>query len=257
MVSGSAGTVVTALVIAAIVGFVTASIKSYVDRIFLVLLAVFLLRLPLTQAIVVNLLVVFLAGVFFFARNESALAKIPQSVAWATVSTSFVAAAIGRAVGLTTSPGLLAVLLGIYAIGVALRLALVKVVPPAETTPPHAGLAWLNGLFGFLTGLLSAGGKPFLVPAFVKIHKLHPGVAYLLSSVAVLGASMGALGAQIILAPQALVAVNFIWAVYFYIAITGVALLVERVWTPGLQKGVTYAIIPLLIVAGIKLILMA
>ncbi len=46
------------LVASLIVGFVTASIKSWVDRVFLVILLTSLVGLPIQQSITINLVVV-------------------------------------------------------------------------------------------------------------------------------------------------------------------------------------------------------
>ncbi|MCL4515835.1 MAG: TSUP family transporter [Firmicutes bacterium] len=244
------------LLVPVIVGFVTTSIKSYIDRIFLVLLALFFLKFGAAQAILVNLVVMFLASLFFYARNESALRKLPRQAAWWVIAAALLGAALGRWIALQLPVRVFLIVLGLYAILVGLRLGLVKIKPPARPAEAKPSVAWLSGIFAVLTGLISAGGKPFQVPLLVMGVKLAPPPAYLLASLGTFMASLGALGAQLLLAPGALNGSIFLWAVYFYVAITAVALIVERFWTPKLQQVVTYLIAPLLVLAGIRLLMM-
>ena len=58
------------LIAALIVGFVTASIKSWVDRVFLVIMLVGIVGLPIAEAIVVNLGVVALAALLMVIRQR-------------------------------------------------------------------------------------------------------------------------------------------------------------------------------------------
>jgi uncharacterized membrane protein YfcA len=110
-------------------------------------------------------------------------------------------------------------------------------------------------LFGGLTGLLSAGGKPFSVPIYNWAMGHHPQRAYALASVGVTAAAWSAIGTQVAtgtpLAPADLGV-----AAYAFILITLTALGVSRFWSPRLNQVVTWIIAPLLVLIGIRFIMM-
>ncbi len=245
--------VAKAILISLIVGFVTASIKSYIDRVFLVLLMVFILKLPVPQAIPINLLVMSLASYFFYARHEGKLRALPREQLWGAVASAGAGAIIGRLMAIAVGAKALAVLLGLYAIGVGLRLLLVKVVPPAVER--RLGSAAYPLAFGWatVTGLVSAGGKPFQVPILVRWLKITPNQAYIFASLATLSAAIGAVLTQLVAGPQAFAGAAAGWALYFFASITVVALVVERFWTPKLQQVVSSIVGPLLVLAGLRL----
>ena len=244
--------VARALLISLVVGFVTSSIRSYIDRIFLVLLAVFLLHMPIKEAILVNLIVMALASSFFYARHEGKLAALPRGFAWWTALSAAMGAALGRGLGLALSSQALAVVLGVYAVAVGVRLLLVKIPSQGSATPGPAAYP-LAFAWAILTGLISAGGKPFQVPVLTKGLRLPPNVAYLIASLGTLSAALAAILTQVTVAPEALGGHLFTWATYFFASITTVALVVERYWTPRLQQAVSYVIAPLLVLAGLRL----
>lgn len=242
-----------AILTSLIVGFVTASIKSYIDRIFLVLLMLFILKLPITQAILINLLVMSLASYFFYARHEGKLRALPRGHLWGIALLAGAGAIAGRLVALAVGAKVLAALLGLYAIGVGLRLLLVKLAPPSMQREPGPAIYPLAFGWAAVTGLVSAGGKPFQVPIMVRWLKLNPNQAYILASLVTLSATIGAVLTQLVVAPQAFAGAVAGWALYFFASITVVALVVERFWTPKLQQVVSYIIGPLLILAGLRL----
>ncbi len=61
------------LLAAIIVGFVTASIKSWMDRVFLVIMLTGIVGLPIRDAILVNLVVVGLAALMMVIRQRKML----------------------------------------------------------------------------------------------------------------------------------------------------------------------------------------
>ena len=126
---------------------------------------------------------------------------------------------------------------------------------PAPEAHPPADPALYPISFGWalLTGLFSAGGKPFQVPVLVKWLKVHPNQAYILASLTTLSAALGAVLTQLAAAPQQFTQMALAWVLYFFASITLVALVVERFWTPKLQQVVSYIIGPLLILAGLRL----
>jgi len=242
-----------AILISLIVGFVTTSIKSYIDRIFLVLLMIFILKLPVTEAILVNLLVMSLASYFFYARHEAKLHALPRGQLWGIALLAAAGATVGRLVAIAVGAKVLAILLALYAIGVGVRLLLVKVAPPSAQRKPGPAVYPLAFGWATVTGLISAGGKPFQVPMMVKWLKINPNQAYILASLATLSATVGAVLTQLVVAPQAFAGVALGWVLYFFASITVIALVVERFWTPKLQQVVSYIIGPLLILAGLRL----
>jgi uncharacterized membrane protein YfcA len=104
---------------------------------------------------------------------------------------------------------------------------------------------------GLLEGLISAGAKPFAVPAYNNAMGHHPKQAYAFATLGVVSATWTALITQF-----ALVSVptgsELILSLYEFLIITAVAFLVDRFWTQKLQKVVNYTIAPILIIVGIR-----
>ena len=237
-----------------IVGFVTASIKSWVDRFFLVILLTSLVGLPIQQSITINLVVVALAALMLALRQSEALKSVREN--WAILILSAgLGGILGRLLGLQTPAPILLIVLGAYAILAGLRMVLIKPLPERDDKVHPAWLSPVSFLFGGLTGLLSAGGKPFSVPIYNWAMGHHSQRAYALASVGVTAAAWSAVGTQVAtgtpLAPADL-GVD----VYAFILITLTALGVSRFWSPRLNQVVTWIIAPLLVLIGIRFIMM-
>lgn len=236
-----------------IVGFVTASIKSWVDRFFLVILLVSMLKLPIHQAVTINLLVVGLASLMMALRQRQVLTSVKPD--WAMIILpSILGGILGRMLGLQVQPKLLLLILGVYAILVGLRLVLINPMPQKEI---HAHQAWqapIAFLAGGLTGLLSAGGKPFKVPLYNWLLGHHPQKAYALAAVGVAAAAWSALASQIAVG-QSCTPGEMSLAVYEFIVITLTALGIERIWTPRLGKIVAWIVAPILLLVGVRFML--
>lgn len=129
--------------------------------------------------------------------------------------------------------------------------------PKAAAVSPPSRLTPLFLFFGLIAGLLSAGGKPFKVPILNRAFGFPPPMAYMLSTVGVASAITAALAAQLILAPRAITGEIVVWAAFFIVAITAVSLVVERFWSPVLQKYVSWTIAPILIIIGVRFLLVA
>jgi hypothetical protein len=242
------------LVASLIVGFVTASIKSWVDRFFLVILLTSLVGLPIQQSITINLVVVALASLMLALRQSEALKSVRAD--WAILVLSAILGGIlGRLLGLQTPAPVLLVVLGVYAILAGLRMVLIKPLPEKDDKAHPAWLAPVSFLFGGLTGLLSAGGKPFSVPIYNWAMGHHPQRAYALASVGVTAAAWSAVGTQVAtgtpLAPG-----DLGLAVYAFILITLTALGIQHIWLPRLNQVVTWIIAPLLVLIGIRFVMM-
>ncbi|OJX47160.1 MAG: hypothetical protein BGO78_16925 [Chloroflexi bacterium 44-23] len=237
-----------------IVGFVTSSIKSWVDRIFMVIMLVSIVNLPIQDAIVINLIVLGLSALMLALRQWPALNSVRED--WPRlIIPAIVGGVLGRLLALKTGAPVLLLVLGIYAILVGLRLVLIKPMPEREGKAHSNWLIPVEFLAGGLTGFLSAGGKPFKVPAYNWILGHHPQRAYAMASVGVSVAAWSALTTQIAVGLP-LSAGNLAFAVYEFIIVTLVALGIEKVWSPRLNKIVTWAIAPILLFVGIRFILL-
>jgi uncharacterized membrane protein YfcA len=243
------------LVAALIVGFVTASIQSWVDRFFLVILLVGLVGLPIQDAITINLMVVALAALMMLLRQTDVLTSVradwPQVVIPAALG-----AILGRVISLNAPTQSLLVLLGLYALLAGLRLAFIRPLPARETQAHPAWLAPIAFGASLLTGLLSAGAKVFQVPFFNIALGRHPKQAYALAALTV------SVAAPLALATQAglgftLTATQVLLVLYLFALIVGVALLVQRFWSARLNQIVTWIISPLLVLVGIRFLVMA
>lgn len=242
------------LVASLIVGFVTASIKSWVDRFFLVILLTSLVGLPIQQSITINLVEVALAALMLALRQGEALKSVRED--WAMLILPAVLGGIlGRLLGLQTPAPILLVVLGVYAILAGLRMVLIKPLPEKDDKARPAWLAPISFVFGGLTGLLSAGGKPFSVPIYNWSMGHHPQRAYAMASVGVTAAAWSAVGTQVATGTP-FIPTDLGMAVYAFILITLTALGVSRFWSPRLNQIVTWIIAPLLVLIGIRFIML-
>jgi len=233
-----------------IVGFVTASIKSWVDRFFLVSIV----SLPIQEAVVINLIVIALAALMLALRQWQVLNSVREE--WLRIILpSILGGVLGRLLALQTNGPVILVVLGVYAILVGVRLVLIKPMPERETKGHPNWLAPVAFLGGGLTGFLSADGKPFKVPVYNWILGHQPQRAYAMASVGVSVAAWSALTAQIAVG-QPIPAGDLELAVYEFIIITLVALGIERIWTPRLNQIVTWIVAPILVLVGIRFILL-
>ena len=238
-----------------IVGFVTASIKSWVDRFFLVILLVSLVNLPIQEAVVINLVVIGLAALMLALRQWPALSSVRED--WPRIILpSILGGMLGRLLALQTGAPIVLVVLGVYAILVGLRLVFIRPMPEREEKAHSNWLAPVAFLAGGLAGFLSAGGKPFKVPVYNWILGHHPQRAYAMASVGVSVAAWSALLAQIATG-QTIAPGDLGMAIYEFVIITLVALGIERIWTPRLNQIVTWIIAPILVLVGIRFILLA
>ncbi len=242
------------LVASLIVGFVTASIKSWVDRFFLVILLTGLVGLPIQRSIAINLIVVALAAFMMALRQSEVLKSVRED--WAIlVLPAMLGGMLGRLLGLQIPTRTLLVVLGAYAVLAGLRMAFIKPLPERDDKAHPAWQAPVAFLFGGLTGLLSAGGKPFSVPIYNWAMGYHPQRAYALASVGVTAAAWSAIGVQVgVGTPFA--AADLTLAAYAFILVTLTALAVNRFWTPKLNQVVTWIIAPLLVLVGIRFVMM-
>lgn len=247
------------LIAALIVGFVTSSIRSWVDRVFLVIMLVTIVGLPIAQAITVNLFVIALAALMMVIRQGKALhtATPVGKSEWLLIVIPAIAGGVtGRLLANAVAPKVLLAVLGIYAILVGLRILFIKPLPERET---KAHLGWLApvGLgSGFLTGLISAGGKPFAVPAYNNAMGHHPQRAYAFASLGVVTAAWSALASQLAFVAVP-VASDIVLALYEFVLISVVALFVGKFWSEKLNKIVNLTIAPILIIVGIRFLTMA
>jgi uncharacterized membrane protein YfcA len=242
------------LVASLIVGFVTASIKSWVDRVFLVILLTGLVGLPIQQSISINLVVVALSSLMLALRQSEMLKSVREN--WALlILPAVLGGMLGRLLGLGTPATILLIVLGTYAMLTGLRLAFIRPLPERDDKSHPAWQAPVAFLFGGLTGLISAGGKPFSVPIYNWAMGHHPQRAYALASVGVTAAAWSAIGTQVATgAPFAPADLGL--AAYAFIFITLTALGINRFWSPKLNEIVTWIIAPLLVLIGIRFILL-
>ena len=231
-----------------IVGFVTASIKSWVDRFFLVILLVGLLGRPIHEAIVINLVVVSLAALTMLLRQR----EVIEHANWRVVIVPAVlGGAAARALAIDANPKLLIGLLGGYAILVGLRMLLIKPIPERDDPLHERWIAPVAALSGAAVGLLSAGGKPFTVPLYNVALGHHPRQAYAHASLAVVSGAWAALFTQVGLG-HPLEKGSLLLALYLFTVIGLTALAVGKLWTPKLNRIVTLVVGPLLVAVGVK-----
>jgi uncharacterized membrane protein YfcA len=238
-----------------IVGFVTASIQSWVDRFFLVIILVGLLQLPIREAVVINLMVVSLAALMMLLRQTQVLTSVQGD--WPlVVLPAALGGILGRVAALNVRPQVLLGLLGVYAILAGLRMVLIKPLPERENKAHPAWTAPIAGLSGLLAGLLSAGGKPFSVPMYNAALGHHPRRAYALATLGVVSGAWLGLLSQVALG-QPIPQGSLLLAVYLFVVIVLTALAVERFWTQRLNRVVTFVIAPILVLVGLRFLMLA
>lgn len=236
-----------------IVGFVTASIKSWVDRVFFVILLTGMVGLPIHSSIAINLIVVALSALMLTLRQSQVFHSVRQD--WAVLILSAVLGGIsGRLLGMQLSAPILMLILGSYALMVGLRLLLIKPMPEREEKAHPAWLSPVAFLFGGFTGLISAGGKPFAVPIYNWIMGHHPQRAYAFASLSVVSSALAAVFTQTATG-RPFSPFEMALAVYAFVIISLTALWVDRFYSPKLNRIVTLLISPLLMFVGIRFIL--
>lgn len=245
----------TGLLAGVIVGFVTASIQSWVDRFFLVVLLVSLMQIPIKEAILINLIVVSLAALMMVIRQTEILVAVRTN--WTLIILPAVLGSIaGRLLALNLSASLLLSILGVYAILVGVRLVVIKPMPEREDKGHPLWMAPIAAFSGLLVGLISAGGKPFTIPLYNAALGHHPRQAYALTALGVVSGAWMALVTQDALG-YAIPQQDLALAVYLFTIIVLTALIVRRLWTQKLSRIVTWTIAPLLVLVGVRFVLMA
>jgi hypothetical protein len=258
MISITVPLLLRGLLAALIVGFVTSSIRSWVDRVFLVIMLTGIVGLPIVQAIQINLIVIALAALLALLQQRKQLhgAVPPGSHEWLLITIpAFLGGVAGRVIANQIKPTMLLGLLGVYAILVGLRIFIIKPLSEKETKAHPSWFIPVSLGSGLLTGLISAGGKPFAVPLYNNAMGHHPQKAYALATVAVVTAAWTALGTQLVLALPSWS--QLILALYEFVLVTVVALIVQKFWTEKLAKIVNLTIAPILILVGIRFLLVA
>jgi uncharacterized membrane protein YfcA len=258
MISITVPLLLRGLLAALIVGFVTSSIRSWVDRVFLVIMLTGIVGLPIVQAIQINLIVIALAALLALLRQRKQLhgAVPPGSHEWLLITIpALLGGVAGRVIANQIKPTILLGLLGVYAILVGLRIFIIKPLSEKETKAHPSWFIPVSLGSGLLTGLISAGGKPFAVPLYNNAMGHHPQKAYALATVAVVTAAWTALGTQLVLALPSWS--QLILALYEFVLVTVVALIVQKFWTEKLAKIVNLTIAPILILVGIRFLLVA
>lgn len=258
MISITVPLLLRGLLAALIVGFVTSSIRSWVDRVFLVIMLTGIVGLPIVQAIQINLIVIALAALLALLQQRKQLhgAVPPGSHEWLLITIpALLGGVAGRVIANQIKPTMLLGLLGVYAILVGLRIFIIKPLSEKETKAHPSWFIPVSLGSGLLTGLISAGGKPFAVPLYNNAMGHHPQKAYALATVAVVTAAWTALGTQLVLALPSWS--QLILALYEFVLVTVVALIVQKFWTEKLAKIVNLTIAPILILVGIRFLLVA
>ncbi len=152
--------------------------------------------LPITEAIIVNLVVVALAALFMVIHQKKMLSThVPTGKReWILIAIpAFLGGIGGRLLGSRLSPHVLVSILGVYAILVGVRIFFIKPLPGREVKAHESWLAPVSLTAGVLEGLISAGGKPFVVPAYNNAMGHHPERAYAFASLGVVASSWAAL----------------------------------------------------------------
>jgi len=162
------------LVAALVVGFVTASIRTWVDRFFLLIMLVGIVGLPIGEAILVNLVVVSLSAFLMLLRQRKALSSATsvQTVAFLIVAAAVAGGIAGRIIGAVTPPKVLLGALGVYAVLVGLRILLIKPLSEREAKahPAWSALATQFGLVAVVSLVdLVLGLYEFALVTFVAL----------------------------------------------------------------------------------------
>jgi uncharacterized membrane protein YfcA len=246
---------IKALAAGLVVGFVTASVRSWVDRVFLVIMLVGVVGIPIDRAVTINLIVVALAGVLMAFRQRECIKTMGGE--WVLIVLPAILGAVGgRLLGLQAAPAVLIGALGGYAILAGMGIVLIRLVPERENQSWRGWLVPISFLAGTLTGFISTGGKPFKVAVYNNAMGHHTHRAYAFASLGIAVAAWSALGTQLVSGHSILPADLLVSAGEFVI-VTLTALGVNKIWTPKLNTIVNLIVAPILLVVGIRFVIMA
>lgn len=191
------------VITAIIVGFVTAGLKIQFDRFFAIILLISIMGFTVFSAINIFLWIVFLSAGYVLWKNREKIKVMPagNKKKFLTLVPTLALAGVfsGIVVFSHVTAHALLITLGVLAILYGLRLVFIH-FKPAETEyknekPIYQKICGLFGpiVSGFFVGFIGTSLKPLKIPFAVKIGKMNLGQVYLGNTITAFYASFFAI----------------------------------------------------------------
>jgi uncharacterized membrane protein YfcA len=254
------------ILIALVVGFVTAGLKIQFDRFFAVLLLISILKVNAFQAVNIFLWIIMLSALYLIGKNWQKLNKMPIE---------------NKKKFLTLVPilSLIGVLIGSWLFGIATNKVLVEVIGVlallyglrlvffhfAEHEFNYLGGTLLIQkscgfigpvMSGFFNGFVGTTLKPLKVPFAVKLGKMNMEQVYLGNTITAFYASFFSIIVHSFMSPKiAMSLTDLYWGVALWLAIHTIYELSYSLFKHHWRKGFQIFIGLILIIVSFKLIL--
>ncbi len=177
------------LIIALIVGFVTAGLKIQYDRFFAIILLVTMMKLSVVGAVNVFLWIVFMGSGYLLWQNRNKIMEMPRQNLNKFLTLipllAFIGALAGSIFFNSVDYRVLVVTLGIIALVYGLRLVFIHFKPHEHEYKNEKSLYLkLCAIFGpivsgFFTGFIGTTFKSIKIPFGVKVGKMNLAQTYL------------------------------------------------------------------------------
>jgi uncharacterized membrane protein YfcA len=181
--------VIAFLIIALIVGIVTAGLKIQFDRFFAIVLLLTIMKLPIAGAVNTFLWIMFLSAGYVLWKNREKIREMPlankKKFLTLVPLLAFIGVFLGSILFAHTSNKNLTITLGILALFYGLRLVFIHFKPHElnykNEKPIYQKICGLFGpiVSGFFTGFIGTTLKPLKVPFAVKIGRMNMNQVYL------------------------------------------------------------------------------
>ena len=231
--------VISFLIIALVVGFVTAGLKIQFDRFFTIILLVSLAKFSVAESVNVFLWVILLSAAYILWQNREKIKGMPaqnkKKFMTLVPLLAFSGVFIGTAVFASTSNLVLMITLGILAMLYGLRLMFVHFKPfefeYKNPKPIYLKICGLLGpvISGFFVGFIGTSLKPLKIAFAVKIGKMNLGQVYLGNTITAFYSSLFAILLHGFYLKNVVMTLNDVWlgiglwiAIHFVYKITNV-----------------------------------
>lgn len=255
--------IIILVLVALIVGFVTAGLKIRFDRFFSIILLLTLAKLSIFNAINISLWIIFFGSLWFLFENRDKLKKLPQEnkKKFLTIIPllTFVGVVIGTYLFARISPHSLLIVLGILALLYGLRLIFIHFQEHEHhhknERPLILKMCGLLGpiVSGFFVGLISTGIKPLKISFAVKVGKMNMAQTYLGNAITATYASFFAIILHSFYSVGRLISIADVWiGIGLWVAIHLVYQATNLVFPSRWQKSFQVVIGFVLILVSIK-----
>jgi len=253
------------LIIAVVVGFVTAGLNIRFDRFFAIILLISLAKFQVSEAINIFLWIVFFGAGFILLKNRDKLKGMPvenkKKFLTLVPVLAFLGVWVGTVLFAAVSDKVLVITIGILALLYGLRLVFLHFKPHEHEykneKPIYQKICGFFGpvVSGFFAGFVGTTLKPLKIPFAVKLGKMNLGQVYLGNTITAFYASLFAILLHSFFAVKGAMTVNYaLLGIGLWLAIHLVYTATNLFFKDRWRKAFQIAIGVILILVAFKLI---